>query len=89
MISQKYAIKKNLQFIVEIIYEAFHNNIDILCFPEMSLTGYSDPIKNSSIQLSVDSPEMKELLSITKKLILIILIGLIEKNFSLNLLLLN
>ena len=80
MISHKYAIKKNLQFILEIIVEAVHNNIDILCFPEMSLTGYSDP-KDTSVQLSVDAPFMQELLNYTKNLTIIILIGLIEKNF--------
>ena len=46
----------------------------------MSLTGYSDPIKNPETQLSFNSLEVRQIVTYTKNLNITVLIGIIEQN---------
>lgn len=80
MTCEKNAIEQNLRQTFEIIDEAVQNNIKVLCFPEMSLTGYSDPIKNPETQLTINSLEVQQLVAYTKDLNITVLIGIIEQN---------
>ena len=77
---EKNAIQQNIKQTIDIINKSAKKNIDVLCFPEMSITGYSDPTKYTSMIISLDGPEIKDILDQTKHFSMVILLGLIERN---------
>jgi predicted amidohydrolase len=80
MRSEKAAIAQNLASIAQCIRAASRRGIDIVGFPEMSLTGYADPTRSPEAILSLDGPEVEQLLQITRKFSGTVLAGLIEMN---------
>jgi predicted amidohydrolase len=79
---EKGAIRKNLESIAYYLEEATLRDVDIIGFPEMSLTGYADPTKYPEAVLNLDSPEVHHLLKLTEQYSVTVLVGLIEENPS-------
>lgn len=80
MLCEKAMIAENLEGIARYLDEATTCCVDILCFPEMSITGYADPRKYPEAIIRLDGPEVGRLLEITRGNSTTILAGLIEEN---------
>lgn len=80
MRSEKGAIQQNLASILQILEDATRHGVEIIGFPEMSLTGYSDPTKYPNAVLDSDGPEVTHLLKATRPYSATVLVGLIERN---------
>jgi predicted amidohydrolase len=63
---EKGAIDENLAAIQASIQEAGSRGVDIICFPEMSITGYIDPTQRPEAVLRVDSPEAARFARLTE-----------------------
>jgi predicted amidohydrolase len=70
----------NLKAIAGYLLEAAERDLDILAFPEMSLSGYADPGKFPQAVLGLDGPEVNAFLQLTRNLPTTVLLGLIEEN---------
>ena len=77
---EKAAIAENLTAIANILTEAEQRHTDIAAFPEMSLTGYADPTRYPEAIISLDGPEVANLLEVTRCFSGTVLVGLIEYN---------
>jgi predicted amidohydrolase len=77
---EKGAIAENQAEIGRQVVEAAERGVDILAFPEMSLTGYADPNKFPHAVIRLDGPEVAALLAETRPYPVTILVGLIEAN---------
>src|SRR5512135_89401 len=80
MRSEKGAIEENLETIARCLAEAKRREIDIVGFPEMSITGYADPNKYPQSVIRLDGSEIRQFLELTKGLPATVLAGLIEEN---------
>jgi predicted amidohydrolase len=80
MLCKKAAIAKNLESTAHYLDEAVAYGLDIICFPEMSITGYADPTKYSKAIIRLDGPEIGQLLETTRGKSTTVLAGLIEQN---------
>ena len=65
---EKGAIAANLDAISHTLAAAAALDVDILGFPEMSITGYVDPTQYPGSILRLDGPETAQLLEITRGL---------------------
>ncbi len=77
---EKTAIAENLRFIKDCIMEAEKQGVDIIGFPEMSITGYANPLKFPRAVISLDGPEIAAILKISLGLKITILAGFEEYN---------
>lgn len=77
---EKAAIDQNLADIAGYLEEAARRDIDIVGFPEMSLTGYADPTRSPEAILNLDGPEVRRMLQVTRPFPGTVLIGIIETN---------
>jgi (R)-amidase len=77
---EKAQIQQNMAAISGHLKEAAARGVDIIGFPEMSLTGYADPTKYPQAALDLHGPEVAQLLKLTEPYPLTALVGLIEKN---------
>jgi len=77
---EKGAITENLAGISAYITEAEELGIDILGFPEASLTGYTDPNKYPESVILSSGEEIKAVAKLTEGLNLTVLVGFIEQN---------
>jgi predicted amidohydrolase len=77
---EKSAIRTNLARIDQHLAQASARNVDIVGFPEMSLTGYADPTHYPEAVVSLDGPEVAQLLRVTEPYPATVLVGLIERN---------
>ena len=80
MCCEKGAIAENLERLSRYLVEADGRGIDIIGFPEMSITGYADPTKYPEAILCLDGVEIDALLEMTKGRKITVLAGLIEEN---------
>ena len=80
MFCEKAAIAENLERTARTIAEAATRGIDIVGFPEMSITGYADPTKQPEAIICLDGPEVAQVMKMTRGLPLTVLAGLIEEN---------
>lgn len=80
MLSEKGAIGENLESIARYLNEAKERKIDIVGFPEMSITGYADPYRYPQAVIRRGGPEIKRFLDLTKGNPATVLAGLIEEN---------
>lgn len=80
MFCEKNAIQQNIDRTITYIQQAIDKNIDIICFPEMNITGYSDPIKYEKMKITIDGPEIKQILDFSINKEIRIIIGFIEYN---------
>lgn len=77
---EKAAIDHNLAGITAYLSQASWRNIDIVGFPEMSLTGYADPTRYPEAILQLDGPEVRQFLQVTRYFNGTVLAGIIEAN---------
>jgi predicted amidohydrolase len=80
MVCEKAAIEENLAAHARFLDEAAARRIDIVGFPEMSLTGYADPTRQPEAVLTLDGPEVARLIATTRGFPGTVLAGLIEAN---------
>ncbi len=79
---EKAALEQNLAAHAAALEEAHRENVEIAAFPEMSLTGYTDPTRFPQAALELNGPEVRRFLALTRGLGLTALAGLIESNPS-------
>ncbi len=77
---EKAAMAENLDSLSLYLGEATARGIDIVGFPEMSLTGYADPTRYPQARLRLDGPEIELWLERTRGFAGTVLAGLIEDN---------
>jgi predicted amidohydrolase len=77
---EKGTIAQNLERMSTYIEEAAARDVDILGFPEMSLTGYADPTRYPQAVIGLHGPEVGRLCQMTRRCSITVLAGLIEKN---------
>lgn len=80
MLCEKAAIDENLEKTSRYLDDSIAHGIDIVCFPEMSITGYVNPLKNPEVTIRINGPEVGQLLEMTRGKSAIVLAGLIEEN---------
>jgi predicted amidohydrolase len=80
MLCEKGAVARNLDCIEAHIRNAAARGTDIICFPEMSITGYIDPSRWSEAVLSLDGPEVARFAAMTAGAGLTAIAGLVEHN---------
>ncbi len=79
---EKGAIDENLAAIEGSLHEAISQEVDIICFPEMSITGYIDPTRQPEAILRLDGPEVARFVAMTAGTSITALAGLVEANPS-------
>ena len=77
---EKAAFEENLERFSHYLNEATSRNIDIVGFPEMSISGYADPTRQHEAILRLDGPEIARILETTRNHSATVLAGLIEEN---------
>ena len=80
MRSEKGAVDENLAQISKYLAEAKVREIDIVGFPEMSITGYADPNRYPQAVIRLDGDEVSRFLALTQGSTATVLAGLIEAN---------
>ena len=80
MFCEKAAIAENLEGTEGCLDEVVAYDLDIVCFPEMSTTGYADPTKFADAVIRLDGVEVGQLLEMTRGKSTTVLAGLIEEN---------
>jgi len=79
---EKGAIADNLETTSRIFAAAVARGVDIVGFPEMSITGYVDPTQCPEAILHLDGPEVARVLATTRDQPTTVLAGLVEANPS-------
>ena len=80
MFCEKGDIDSNLQHHSEYILEAESKGVDILVFPEASITGYNDRMKHPEAIISRGGDEIDTLCKMTSGLKTTVLAGFVEEN---------
>jgi len=78
MLCEKGALDANLEATVRIIREAADRGVDIVGFPEASLTGYVDPSRYPEALLRLDGDIIIRLLAATRDIETTALVGIVE-----------
>jgi predicted amidohydrolase len=78
MLCEKGAVDQNLAATGRSIREAAGRGVDVLGFPEASLSGYIDPARYPEAVLFLDGPEVTRALAMTRGYALTALMGIIE-----------
>src|SRR5579883_2654981 len=81
---EKGTIDMNLTTIQAYLHEAVQRSIDIICFPEMSITGYIDPTRQPEAILDLDGPEVARFVAMTAGAQITALAGQDRKSTRLN-----
>ncbi|MFZ0544256.1 MAG: carbon-nitrogen hydrolase family protein [Candidatus Promineifilaceae bacterium] len=82
MVSEKGAVAENLRVTAAYLAEAAEKQVDIVAFPEGSISGFINPIKFPEAVLRLDGPEVTEFLNLTEGLSCTVMAGVIEENGS-------
>jgi len=77
---EKGALDENLASIYAYLRAGMGQGVDIMCFPEMSITGYVNPLRCPEAVLHLDGPEVARVLTMTKDMPMTAIAGLIEGN---------
>ncbi len=77
---EKGTIDMNLTTIQAYLHEAVQRSIDIICFPEMSITGYIEPTRQPEAMLDLDGPEVARFIAMMVGAHITALAGLVEAN---------
>ena len=77
---EKGAIAANLAAIQRTLKASADHGVDILCFPEASITGYNDPTHYPDALLSLDGAEVARFVALTNETSITVLAGLLETN---------
>ena len=73
-------VAQNLASIHACLQEAAARGGDILCFPEMSITGYIDPARRPDAVLHLDSPAVAQFVEMSGETGVTVLAGIVEAN---------
>jgi N-carbamoylputrescine amidase len=76
------ATEKNLENVAKWSEEASRQGADVVCFPELNVTGYLSDKVLAQTALPVPGPETERLVEIARALSLVILAGLAEKDLQ-------
>ncbi len=76
----KGAIDENLATIEAHLQEAAARGVDVLCFPEMSMSGYIDPTRRPEAILTLESAAVARFLALTADSTVTVLAGMVEAN---------
>ncbi|HEY1352664.1 MAG TPA: nitrilase-related carbon-nitrogen hydrolase, partial [Ktedonobacteraceae bacterium] len=77
---EKGALNENLASIHASLQQGCSKGVDIMCFPEMSITGSINPRQSPEAVLRLDGPEIARFVKITAELPVTALAGLVEAN---------
>lgn len=77
---EKGALDENLASIHASLQEGCSQGVDIMCFPEMSITGYINPQQSPRAVLRLDGPEVARFARFTADLPMTALAGVVEAN---------
>ncbi|UCD08662.1 MAG: hypothetical protein JSU79_09915 [Dehalococcoidales bacterium] len=77
---EKGAINENMAAAAGFIEEAEKRGVDIIGFPEASITGYNEPARYPEAVISLNGSEMAKFLKLTEGRNLTVLAGIIEEN---------
>jgi len=80
MYCPKGEVERNLAAHADHIRDARARGVDVLCFPEMSITGYLDPGRWPGAVLTLNSPAVRRFLELTAGEEMFVLAGLVEHN---------
>jgi len=80
MVCEKAAITDNLAKTARYIDEAEAKRVDIIAFPETSLTGYVNPVRHPDMVLRLDGSEVTQVCALTEGKSLTALVGILEEN---------
>jgi predicted amidohydrolase len=77
---QKAAIEDNIKEMRRYLDQAKGAKADIVCFPEMNITGYIDPRQHPGAVISRDHPAIKEINGLSREYHTTIIAGFVEQN---------
>ena len=77
---EKGAITENLAAIQAYLQAGISQNVDIMCFPEMSITGYINPLNYPEAVLRLDGPEIARFVAMTQDNAITAIAGFVEAN---------
>ncbi|WP_274649626.1 carbon-nitrogen hydrolase family protein [Paenibacillus humicola] len=77
---EKGEIRQNLQTMQDYIAEARSRGADFVCFPEMNLTGYIDPVKQPHAVISMDHEAVKQVIRYSALHSICVIAGFVEHN---------
>lgn len=77
---EKGAIAANLGAIASYLREGAGQSVEIMCFPEASITGYVDPTRYPSAVVPLEGPEVAQFVALTRDNPLTAIAGIIEAN---------
>lgn len=77
---EKGAITANLDAISSHLRDGAGHGVEILCFPEASITGYVDPTRVPAAVVQLDGPEVAQFVALTRDVPLTAIAGIIEAN---------
>ncbi len=80
MVCEKAAIARNLAQTAHYIEQATAEGVNIIVFPETSLTGYVNPEQHPNMVLRLDGPEVAQACALTEGKSLTALVGILEEN---------
>jgi predicted amidohydrolase len=80
MVCEKGALQKNLDTTASHIIEAVELGVDILVFPEASLSGYANPHRYPDAVVQLNSAEIARFLEMTRGKSMTVLAGILEFN---------
>jgi predicted amidohydrolase len=79
---QKGAIEYNIISMYKYLEECRNKGVDIVCFPEMNISGYINPMKYSNALLSMFHPSIQRIADMSFLYQTIIIAGFAEKNYE-------
>ncbi|HEV7237554.1 MAG TPA: nitrilase-related carbon-nitrogen hydrolase, partial [Ktedonobacteraceae bacterium] len=77
---EKGAIDDNLASIYANLQAGMSQGVEIMCFPEMSITGYINPPRCPEAVIHLNGPEVARFVSMTKDIPIAAIAGLVEAN---------
>ena len=80
MCCEKAQISRNLARTAEFVDRASDAGADLVCFPEMSITGYVDPQKQPEAVIVWDDPQLAPLYELSKRSQMTLIAGITELN---------
>ena len=80
MCCEKAQISRNLARTAEFVDRASDAGADLVCFPEMTITGYVDPQKQPEAVIVWDDPQLAPLYELSKRSQMTLIAGITELN---------
>lgn len=77
---EKAAIDRNLASMRRSIAASRENGADVVCFPEMNITGYIDPGKHPDANLTIDHAAVGEVVDMSERYAVCVIAGFVERN---------